>query len=88
MDYMPELYYRLLEQIQAVDFVLVELTLYLDTHPDDYKAIEQYNQYAQKSELLKKDFESQFGPMREYGTSTSYSKFPWEWSRAPWPWQV
>ena len=28
-------YYRLMEQIQAADFVLVELTLYLDTHPHD-----------------------------------------------------
>ena len=26
-------YYQLFEQIQAADFVLVELTLYLDTHP-------------------------------------------------------
>lgn len=30
---LPESYYQLLEKIQAVDFVLVDLTLYLDTHP-------------------------------------------------------
>ncbi|MBL2086617.1 spore coat protein CotJB, partial [Klebsiella pneumoniae] len=32
---LPEEYYRLLENLQELDFVLVELTLYLDTHPDD-----------------------------------------------------
>ena len=32
MKQMPADYYQLLEQLQTVDFVLVELTLYLDTH--------------------------------------------------------
>ena len=32
MKQMPPEYYQLLEQLQTVDFVLVELTLYLDTH--------------------------------------------------------
>ncbi|MBL2480595.1 spore coat protein CotJB, partial [Klebsiella pneumoniae] len=35
---LPEEYYRLLENLQELDFVLVELTLYLDTHPDDTAA--------------------------------------------------
>ena len=32
---LPEEFYPLMEQLQAIDFVLVELTLYLDTHPND-----------------------------------------------------
>src|SRR5699024_6461903 len=43
---LPPDYYELLEEIQAVDFVLVELTLYLDTHPHDFDAIEQFNHYS------------------------------------------
>ena len=35
MKQMPPEYYQLMEQLQAVDFVLVELTLYLDTHNED-----------------------------------------------------
>ncbi|KGX87994.1 spore coat protein CotJB [Pontibacillus litoralis] len=83
---MSQEYYALLEEIQAVDFVLVELTLYLDTHPQDYQAIQQFNQYAKQSKHLKKQYESLYGPLRQYGES--YSSYPWNWADAPWPWQV
>ena len=33
MKQMPPEYYQLLEELQTADFVIVELTLYLDTHP-------------------------------------------------------
>ncbi|MFV0556350.1 MAG: spore coat protein CotJB, partial [Lactovum sp.] len=32
---LPDEYYQQLEKIQEIDFVLVELTLYLDTHGTD-----------------------------------------------------
>lgn len=86
MKQVPEEYYQLMEQLQAVDFVLVELTLYLDTHPDDVEAINQFNHYAKERKQLKKVFESQFGPLLQYGNS--YSNYPWNWNDSPWPWQV
>ncbi|MGZ4159374.1 MAG: spore coat protein CotJB [Neobacillus sp.] len=86
MKQVPAEYYHLMEQLQAVDFVLVELTLYLDTHPDDVEAINQFNHYAKERKQLKKAFESQFGPLLQYGKS--YSGYPWNWSDTPWPWQV
>jgi spore coat protein JB len=82
----PNDYYKQLEEIQAADFVLVELTLYLDTHPDDGQAISQYNQFAQYSRQLKRAFESQFGPLQQ--GSLNSSQTVWEWSKSPWPWQV
>lgn len=82
----PPEYYQLLEQLQAVDFVLVELTLYLDTHPDDSESINQFNHFAKERRRLKKIFESQFGPLMQFGNS--YSGYPWNWKDAPWPWQV
>lgn len=86
MKQLPAEYYQLMEQLQAVDFVLVELTLYLDTHPDDVEAINQFNHYAKERKQLKKVFESQFGPLLQYGNS--YSNYPWNWNDSPWPWQV
>jgi spore coat protein JB len=79
-------YYELLYEMQAVDFILVELTLYLDTHPQDHKAINQYNECVQKSMALKHKFQSMFGPLYHFGNS--YSTYPWTWDSAPWPWQV
>ncbi|WP_141433363.1 spore coat protein CotJB [Bacillus sp. 03113] len=86
MKQLPKEYYVLLEQLQAVDFVLVELTLYLDTHEDDQNAIQQFNFYVKERKKLKKAFESQFGPLMQFGNS--YSGDPWNWNDSPWPWQV
>jgi len=86
MKQMPKEYYVLLEQLQAVDFALVDLTLYLDTHPDDNQAIQQFNQLARQRKRLKKLYESSYGPLQQYGNS--YSSYPWSWDNTPWPWQV
>lgn len=86
MKQMPKEYYEQLEELQAVDFALVELTLYLDTHPNDYQAIQQFNQLAQKRKQLKKQFEAAYGPLEQFGHS--YSNYPWNWDDAPWPWQM
>ncbi|TXK75869.1 spore coat protein CotJB [Paenibacillus sp. N3.4] len=82
----PEAYYQQLYDLQAVDFVLVELTLFLDTHPDDLGAIQQYNQFAQKRKQLVQQFEFDFGPLMPFGHA--YTKQPWQWVETPWPWQV
>lgn len=79
-------YYQLLEQIQAADFVLVELTLYLDTHPSDAQALQQFNQYSEYSKQLKEMFEPKYGPILPFGNSPAGST--WNWGTSPWPWQV
>lgn len=81
----PE-YYALLEKLQALDFALVELNLFLDTHPDDLASIQQYNQLAQERMHLANHFQQLYGPLLNFGHS--FSKYPWEWSQVPWPWQV
>lgn len=83
---LPEEFYQWMEELQAVDFVLVELTLYLDTHPQDQNAIHQFNQYAQQRKKIKRAIESKYGPLQQYGNS--YSGTPWNWSSGPWPWQL
>jgi spore coat protein JB len=79
-------YYNLLHELQAVDFVLVELNLYLDTHPGDANAIQQYNQYSQLRHQVAQKYESHYGPLKNFGQS--YAGTPFNWIDAPWPWQV
>lgn len=83
---LPPEFYTCMEELQAVDFVLVELTLYLDTHPHDQEAIRQFNEYAKERKRLKKIVESMYGPLQQFGNS--YSGYPWGWSESPWPWQI
>ncbi|MGZ0053037.1 spore coat protein CotJB [Brevibacillus gelatini] len=79
-------YYALLEQLQAIDFALVELNLYLDTHPTDSNAIEQFNDLTEKRWALANEYEKHYGPLQNLGRS--YSGYPWQWNDEPWPWQV
>lgn len=87
MKSLPQEYYQLLHEIQAIDFVLVDLTLYLDTHPYDYQAIQQFNQFAQYSKQLKQQYEAKYGPMLQFGNSFAGAN-EWTWGKGPWPWQV
>lgn len=75
-----------LEELQVVDFALVELTLYLDTHPMDMQAVQQFNQLAQRRQQLANAYEMKHGPLMQFGHS--FSRFPWQWVDTPWPWQV
>jgi spore coat protein JB len=79
-------YYKLLCELQTVQFVLVELTLYLDTHPTDMPALQQFNQFAQNRQQVAAAFEEKFGPLMQFGHS--FSRYPWQWVQSPWPWQV
>ncbi len=83
---MPPEFYTMLEEIQANDFVIVELNLYLNTHPNDYAAIQQFNEASLKSMEMKIEFEKCFGPLMHFGKS--FSNYPWDWGNTPWPWQV
>ncbi|MFD2371948.1 spore coat protein CotJB [Brevibacillus sp. GCM10020057] len=81
-----ENYVKLLTELQAIDFALVELNLYLDTHPHDVQAIEQFNELTQQRWKMASDFEALYGPLMNFGRS--YSGYPWQWNDTPWPWQV
>lgn len=83
---LDEQYYRRLRELQEVDFALVELSLYLDTHPSDQQALQQFNQLAQQRQKLAKQFELEYGPLMQFGHS--FSRYPWQWVETPWPWQV
>ena len=62
MKQMPPEYYQLMQQLQAVDFVLVELTLYLDTHNEDRDAIKQFNQFASERKKNKEGIRKPIWP--------------------------
>lgn len=83
---LPASYYQYMHELQSIDFVLVDLTLYLDTHPDDTQALAQFQQFQRRKQNMMHQFESQFGPLREFGHSPPGSS--WMWSQTPWPWQV
>ena len=73
-----------LHQLQALNFAISELGLYLDTHPTDQEALELFNQYVEMyEEALQKheEINGETFQMRA-GLSGEYN-----WIKGPWPWE-
>ncbi|MFU0801325.1 MAG: spore coat protein CotJB [Xylanivirga thermophila] len=75
----------LLNQIRAIEFMTVDLNLYLNTHPEDRRAINEYNNYTRQLMMLKAEYERIYGPLTNFGYSQS--QYPWRWINDPWPWE-
>ncbi len=74
----------LLRRISVLDFAIVELNLYMDTHPYDTEVNEKLNSYKCKSKALKEEFAKKFGPL----SPSSKEKNQWGWISDPWPWNT
>lgn len=73
----------MLKEIMKIDFALLDLGLYLDTHPNDTTALKRYNEYLAKSEELRAKYQELYGPLTlRYPTDGNY----WKWIEDPWPW--
>jgi spore coat protein JB len=48
--------------------------------------MQQFNEYAQQAMQLKRNFETKYGPLQQYGNS--YTDGKWSWGTSPWPWQI
>ena len=74
----------ILNKLMALDFIAVDLQLYLDTHPCDRNALMKYNSVVSQAHMLRQTYENMYGPLYSY---RSMSKYPWQWINEPWPWQ-
>lgn len=75
---------RMLYDIGMVDFTIVELGLYLDTHPKDHRAIDYYNHYANMKKKMEILFAKQFYPLC---MAQATGEGDWSWGEAPLPWE-
>ncbi len=74
---------EMLMQIMQLDFYLIDLGLYLNTHPDDKDAVRMFNDYQKEVNALKERYKREVGPLT-LGTS---SENRWNWTLNPWPWE-
>lgn len=72
-----------LAELQALEFVLTELGLYLDTHQGDAEAFELFRQYAVMEKEAREKYEAMHGPLMQ--TSAARDK-TYTWLKDPWPW--
>lgn len=70
--------------IRSANFAVIDLSLYLDTHPDCPCALATYHDYHKTLMKALKVYEKRFGPLTIYG---EHDMERWTWKDEPWPWQ-
>lgn len=73
---------EMLERIKCLNFAIIELGLYLDTHPEDERALCLHRKYTKEYRELTDKYQKVYGPLT--------IKFPcnkWRWLEEPWPWE-
>ena len=75
---------NMMRRLQVQSFVLTDVQLYLDTHPDDPKALECYRKYRHLREQTMADYVDRFGPINSMQVE---SDSRWTWVDTPWPWE-
>ena len=70
---------EMMARIKGLNFAIIELGLYLDTHPDDEKALCLHRKYCKEYRELTDKYQKIYGPLT--------IKFPcnkWRWLEEPW----
>ena len=67
-----------------MDFMSLDLHLYLNTHPCDAEALKMYNEVTEHAIKARSQYESTYGPMTSF---RSINTAEWDWENCPWPWQ-
>lgn len=75
---------QLLLPVQALDFMRIELNLYLDTHPNDVNAINLFARNQVALNEAKARYEERFGPLVVFNATSPNT--PWSWTQG-WPWE-
>ena len=71
-------------ELQALNFAIQELALYLDTHREDRDALELYRKYQQMYDRCREEFQKMHGPLNHLVNSDSEA---YDWLDDPWPWE-
>lgn len=75
---------ELLDLIRVLGFNVYDTVLFLDTHPNNKKALSYYKKYQQLLEKAVKEYTTYFGPLT---IDTAEVENKWTWGDDPWPWE-
>lgn len=74
----------MLKKIGTCKFAIVDIDLFLNTHPGDTEMLKKREEYMAQLQPLVKSFEAKFGPLTKSESDTN----TWAWVKDPWPWDT
>ena len=75
----------LIKQIQETGFALYDLTLFLDSHPQNQMALDYFAGLQKEYAKLQADYEMMYGPLAAFDNNSEHG---WAWINDPWPWEL
>ncbi|MDR1674834.1 MAG: spore coat protein CotJB [Oscillospiraceae bacterium] len=77
-----------LKTLQMYEFMLHDTALFLDTHPDNAKALEYYKKYKAIYDEARSEFTRKYGPLAHRDINIDKpDSMKWQWIEGPWPWE-
>ena len=76
---------EMLRKVQEADFVLYDVSLFLDSHPNNRMALDFFKDAQAYYTEVVSDYEMEFGPLVAYDVDTDRG---WTWVQGPWPWEM
>ena len=73
---------QLMKRVSEALFYVIDLKLYLDTHPDDTKALRMFSEAAANAKACVEAFENRCYPLFAVNADCGDS---WEWLVGAWP---
>lgn len=76
----------LMKKINELAFAIIDLNLFLDTHPDCQEALDLFKKSTFTLKTLTKEYVTKFGPIK---ATDSKDTIPFQWvdPSTPWPWE-
>jgi len=74
----------LLHRVQICDFVLQEVALFLDSHPNNQEALEHFRKYCALQKAAKDEYTQKYGPLTRADAACGDR---WTWVDNPGPWE-
>lgn len=74
----------LLRRLDAEKFTVLDLHLYLDSHPGDCDAAAKLDEARRNIRELTRQYEAAYGPLN----ISQKTAGRWAWISDPWPWDV
>ena len=77
---------EMLKKLMELSFCLLDLNLYLDTHPHDSKMLKKFDELNKQHTEMHHKYVMEYGPIMYTDVTCDFSK--WQWINDPWPWQL
>lgn len=74
----------MLQHVRMHNFAMIEVGLFLDSHPKNAAALAYYQNQKAKYDEAVKNYEAKFGPLSSLRAQESSE---WQWIADPWPWE-